>query len=151
MKFKDRLQNIIHYNERPEFRGRWFTGSVCPKELSERLGNYADTDAVIQHMAEKVRDTGFLYMFLKIVRSNIHTRFPYETRMIALIIDETGEEVRRFKEAPASEEKFLHVLKFCAIKHVIVRVIFFKDSIRFRIPLTFDFRKDRRLPKVVIR
>ena len=140
MRLRDRIDNLIYFDRRAEFRGRWYTGSVCPKELWEKCGRYPDNEAVIQHMAEKVGETGFLYMFLKIVRSNIRTRMPYGTKMIALIVDENGEEVRRFKEANASEDKFMNVLKFCSVKHVIVRVIFYKDSMRFRIPMTFDFR-----------
>ncbi len=134
------MQNLMHYDERAVFRGRWYVGSVCPRELSEKSGKYPDKDAVIQHLAENVKKTGFLYMFLKIARSNITTRLPFGTKMIALIVDEDGEEVRRFKETFASEDKFMNVLKFCSVKHVIVRVIFYKDSMRFRIPLVFDFR-----------
>ncbi len=115
-------------------------GKKRPDALAEKCGKGADQDAVIQNLAEHVRETGFLYMFLKVVRSNIRTKLPLGTKMIALIVDETGEEVRRFKETKASEEKFLNVLKFCSVKHVIVRVIFYKDSLRFRIPLVFDFR-----------
>lgn len=140
MKLSDRIDNIIYFDKRAEFRGRWYTGSVCPKMLWEKCGKYPDTNAVVQHLAEHVNETGFLYMFLKIVQSNIRTRLPYGTKMIALIVDETGDEVRRFKETFASEEKFMNVLKFCSVKHVIVRIIFFKDSMRFRIPMTFDFR-----------
>ncbi len=140
MKLKDRITNFIHFDERPEFNGRWFTGSKCPPEIYELILSGYDKEAVVQNLAEKVNETGFLYMFLKLANSNIRTRLPYGTRMIALIVDETGEEVRRFKETEASEEKFMNVLKFCSVKHVIVRVIFFKDSMRFRIPMTFDFR-----------
>ena len=140
MKLGEKLQNIFHYYERPEFRGRWYVGKKRPDTLSEKCGKNADQEAVIQNLAEHVKETGFLYMFLKVVKSNIRTRLPLGTKMIALIVDETGEEVRRFKETKASEEKFLNVLKFCSVKHVIVRVIFYKDSLRFRIPLVFDFR-----------
>ena len=140
MKLRDRLQNIIHFEERAEFRGRWYVGKKRPPALYERTGKHPDNEAVIQDLAEKVKDTGFLHMFMKIVKSDIRTRLPYETKMIALIVDEEGDEVRRFKETKASEEKFMNVLKFCAVKHVIVRVIFYKDSMKFRIPLVFDFR-----------
>ncbi|MCR4591384.1 MAG: hypothetical protein K5668_11275 [Lachnospiraceae bacterium] len=140
MKLRDRIANFIHFDERAEFNGRWYTGKKCPPELCEKCGSKPDHEAVVQNLSENVNETGFLYMFLKLVRSNIRTKLPYGTRMVALIVDETGEEVRRFKETEASEDKFMNVLKFCSVKHVIVRVIFFKDSMKFRIPMTFDFR-----------